>query len=132
MTLLMLLAMLLVFCLFYKIIIYYSIKCVTEPPVKVMVLGNFKWLIKHIVNNKALDMGNSNKREPFPGHNRLIYRCPRGICLLLAGSSPIIVHLSDLPTKSSPELEMRFSSTEGQVGHKTMVEIKTETKGTVK
>lgn len=77
-------------------------------------------------------MGNSKKREQFPGHNRLVDRCPRGICLRLAGSSPVIVHLNGMPTKSSPELEMRFSSTKGQVGHKTMVEIKTETKGTVK
>ena len=77
-------------------------------------------------------MGNSNKRKPFPGHNKLVYRCPRGICLLLTGPSPITVYLSGPPTKSSPELEMSVSSTKGQVSHKTMVAIKTETKGTVK
>lgn len=77
-------------------------------------------------------MGNSNNREPFHGHNKLLYRYPRGICLPLIGPSPIIVYLSGLPTKSSPELEMSVSSTKGQVSHKTMVEIKTETKGILK
>ena len=35
-TLLMLLAILFVFCLFYKIIVSYITKCMTEPPTKIM------------------------------------------------------------------------------------------------
>ena len=39
----MLLAILFVFCLFYKVIVSYIIRCVTEPPTKIMPRREFPW-----------------------------------------------------------------------------------------
>ena len=57
MTLLILLAMLFVFHLFYKIAVSYTVKCVTDRIVYEI----------NDDNSVTLDMGRSNKRECFPG-----------------------------------------------------------------
>ena len=72
MTLLMLLGMLLVFCLFYGIIVSRITKCETESPVKLMI----SWLemtdqihspIYQWYNSVTLDMGRDNKKELYSG-----------------------------------------------------------------
>ena len=57
MTLLILLAMLFVFHLFYKIAVSYTVKCVTDRIVYEI----------NDDNSVTLDMGRSNKREYLPG-----------------------------------------------------------------
>lgn len=73
MTLLMLLGMLLVFCLFYGIIVSRITKRETESPVKLMMIS---WLemtdqihspIYQWYNSVTLDMGRDNKKELYSG-----------------------------------------------------------------
>ena len=61
MTLLILLAMLFVFHLFYKIAVSYTAKCVIEASDRIIVSYEID------DNSVTLDMGRSNKRECFPG-----------------------------------------------------------------
>ena len=49
MTLLILLGILLVFCLFYKIIVSCITKYMTETLIKILRLGNLKQLAKYVV-----------------------------------------------------------------------------------
>ena len=62
MTLLILLALLFVFHLFYKIAVSYTAKCVIEASDRIIVSYEID-----DDNTGTLDMGRSNKRECFPG-----------------------------------------------------------------
>ena len=68
------LAILLVFCLFYKIIVSCFTKCVTEPQIKLTKIWRLETIDQiyssirpTVVIVLLLDMGRGNKREPFPG-----------------------------------------------------------------
>ena len=63
MTLLILLAMLFVFHLFYEITVSYIIKCVSEASNRII----YSPYEIDDGNSVTLDMGRSNKREYFPG-----------------------------------------------------------------
>ena len=59
----MLLSMLLVFHLFYKIAVSYTVKCVSEASNRITIIP----YETDDGNSVTLDMGRSNKREYFPG-----------------------------------------------------------------
>ena len=63
---LMLLAILFVVYLFYKIIVSFITKCMTEPPTKRMVTRLDTYMTSDC-NSVTLDMGRCKEREYFPG-----------------------------------------------------------------
>ena len=60
------LTILFVFCPFHKIIVSCITKCMTEPPMKIMMTRLDIYMINDC-NSVTLDMGRCNKREYFPG-----------------------------------------------------------------
>ena len=60
------LIILFVFCPFHKIIVSCITKCMTEPPMKIMMTRLDIYMINDC-NSVTLDMGRCNKREYFPG-----------------------------------------------------------------
>ena len=55
-----------VFCLFHKIIVSCITKCMTEPPMKIMMTRLDIYMINDC-NSVTLDMGGCNEREYFAG-----------------------------------------------------------------
>ena len=55
-----------VFCLFHKIIVSCITKCMTEPPMKIMMTRLDIYMINDC-NSVTLDMGRCNEREYFAG-----------------------------------------------------------------
>ena len=81
MTLLILLAMLFVFHLFYKIAVSYTVKCVSEASNRIIYSANKI----DDGNSVTLDMGRSNKTGYFPGPRGWQDRWSREFWILFHG-----------------------------------------------
>ena len=140
MTLLMLLAILLEFCLFYKIIVSSITKCVTETQIKLMMIRPLETTDQiyssiRSITSSISEEGTTRRGNRFLDSNRLVRQVVQRLLVIVNRASSSNSTLSGLSTKSSPNLGMSIPSHMGQTGRnasQTLAEIKTEREGIVK